>query len=169
MKKRDQWYLIGAIAFLFIASLYLYSTFVNIEILNQSMDRQTELSEIREETNKRIDTFNADVDKYNELVTEFRDMKTIEEVNRVVTKIVNEYNFVKSHNEEFLNFIESNKNDIKDAGYDTYELKKQITDFDIMYQNFLDNIKTFLDNYDVQSEEQRAIIANMLKLFIGLI
>lgn len=128
-------------------------------------------SDVPNEYNKRIQTYNEDVNTYNALISEAKNLKS-NDADALYTyglKVANEYSLIKSHITEMNSFILANENELKQAGVDTYKMKKQISDFDINFQNFANNIKTAIENYKAQTSQQAEQLQSLLKIFSSLL
>ena len=145
-------------------------------------------SGVIDEYNKHIDTFNDDQarlgaigERWNtayEMAASDNDFTT-EEVNQLIG-ITNEYieesEFVKSHLTSFKEFIVANEQELKDAGVDTYQDKKDIDDVNIMIRQNIEEAMIPKLEYAIEyvetSEQEEDIegaiedLLNIVSIFI---
>lgn len=97
-------------------------------------------SDVIDEYNKHVGTMDDDLTRLDAIVEKRNtayemaasdDDLTAEEVNQledISGEYVNEIDFVESHLTSFKEFIVANEQELKDAGVDTYQVKKEIDD-----------------------------------------
>lgn len=120
---------------------------------------------IEAEYNKRLNTYNEDILKYNSLIEQRNNVQTIDDLLLVGRKAISEYSFAKSHIDEFNDFL--NKNEV-DMFVDVYQMRKEINDFNILYQNFLRDIEITITDYNTETQAQRTAIEDLLRLYATL-
>ena len=125
----------------------------------------TDDSGLIDDYNNHMDTYNQDMNTLELKVENFEtatsmalvdDDITSEEINQLIEqsdKIIDESNLVLGHLNNFKSFINANEQELKNAGVDTFNDKKQISDYIVELNSVIDDAKSFTSEMKLLAEE----------------
>ena len=125
----------------------------------------TEDSGLIEEYNNHMDTYNQDIVAIESKAENFDTAVTIaladddissEELTQIVEqsdKIIDETKLVIGHLNDFKSFISANEQELKNAGVDTYNDKKQISDDIVEANSLIDEMNSFASEMKLMAEQ----------------